>query len=112
MKKIPRRFIHKSHPLLVLKNLFIKRDSNLIPEGQYCYKRISYTTSKDGYVVSGKVEACSYFEEYTSNRHALSPLDGFCGCKYMNRYDDPCINDMVKVCNENIGDEQETEDGL
>ena len=111
MNRIPRRFIHRTHPWLVIRNLFTKKDSKLIPEGYYCYERLSHVSADDIVVNGGKVRMCPYYEWYQSIRHGFSPEEGFGGCKYLNRYDDPCINDSVKICNENLGDDRST-DGL
>ena len=80
----PRRMRCSRHILQKLWGLCapIYRSEALIPKGPYCYTRIS----------RGLVRPCPYYKEYSSK-------DGdYSGCLFANRYDDPCINDMVKIC--------------
>lgn len=60
----------------------IYRSEALIPKGPYCYTWIS----------RGLVHPCPYYKTYSSKD------DEYSGCLFVNQYDDPCINDMVKIC--------------
>jgi hypothetical protein len=92
----PRRMMHTLHPILVLKNLFVKRDASKIPSGNY------YCYDEKG--------TCPYWKSYQNRkRHGLSPFNGFAGCLYLNYYDFPLLNGLCKICGENEIYEEDVE---